>query len=138
MSKFQPSLLAAAFAAPQFQKLATLETDMNNWRQVAMTCQPTVNADYVRTVCEEIVRRAQLICQSSPADPDKVIPFLLEATRRWVMEGVPVGQLGLRVPKTIDELGILIVKMNLNPTTGEKLSARELKAANKLGRLKLQ
>ena len=43
------------------KQLVSLEEAMADWRRVAVTCQPTANADYARTVCEEIVRRARIL-----------------------------------------------------------------------------
>lgn len=140
MSKFQFNpALAAAIADPRIVNIAhNLETDMAKWRQVALTVYPTANADYVRTVCEEVVRRGQIICRSSPADPQKVVPFLLEVTRRWLLGGLRIEAIGAKLPRDISGLGMLIVELNVNPNTGEPLTDKELRAANKMGKLKLQ
>lgn len=140
MSKFQFNpMLAAALAAPRILDIAlNLEADMAKWRQVALTAHPTANADYVRTVCEEIVRRGQIICRGSPADPHKVVPFLLEVTRRWLLGGLRIEAIGAKLPRDISGLGMLIVELNVNPNTGEPLTDKELRAASKMGKLKLQ
>lgn len=135
---FNPAL-ALSIADPRMLEIAhNLETDMAKWRQVALTVQPTANADYVRTVCEEIVRRGQLICRDSPADPHKLVPFLLEVARRWLIGGLRIEAIGQKLPKDIYALGMLIMELNVNPNTGEPLTAKELRAASNLGKLKTQ
>lgn len=105
----------------------TLEEAMADWRHVAVTCQPTANADYVRTVCEEIVRRAQLLAETSALRFPEVAGFLLTRTRAWVLGGLPVGQIGAKLPKTLGDLGMM--KLAEGGENGEPLSADELKKA---------
>ena len=109
------------------QQLTSLEEAMSDWRQVAITCQPTANADYVRTVCEEIVRRARLLAESSALRFPDVAGFLLTRTRDWVLGGLPVQKIGEKLPKTLGDLGML--KLAEGNDTGGPLDGDELKAA---------
>lgn len=107
--------------------LTTLEEAMADWRQVAITCQPTANADYVRTVCEEIVRRARLLSEQSALRFPEVAGFLLTRSRAWVIGGLPVQKIGEKLPKTLGDLGML--KLAEGNDTGGPLDGAELKAA---------
>lgn len=107
--------------------LSTLEEAMADWRQVAITCQPTANADYVRTVCEEIVRRARLLSESSALRFPEVAGFLLTRSRAWVIGGLPVQKIGEKLPKTLGDLGML--KLAEGNDQGGPLDGEELKRA---------
>ena len=109
------------------KELVTLEEAMADWRQVVITCQPTANADYVRTVCEEIVRRARLLAESSALRFPDVAGFLLTRTRSWVLGGFPVQKIGDKLPKTPGDLGMM--KLAEGGEDGEPLSGDELKRA---------
>lgn len=111
------------------EKLVSLEEAMADWRRVALTCQPHLNADYIRTVCEEIVRRAQILAETSPLEFGKVAAFLLTRTRAWVLGGLPVGDIGGKLPKTLGDLGMM--KIAEGGEDGEPLSGDELKRALK-------
>lgn len=107
--------------------LTKLEDAMADWRQVAITCQPTANADYVRTVCEEIVRRARILSEQSVLNFPQVAGFLLTRSRAWVIGGLPVAKIGEKLPKTLDDLGML--KLAEGSDHGGPLDGKELKAA---------
>ena len=109
------------------KELVTLEEAMADWRQVVITCQPTANADYARTVCEEIVRRARLLSESSALRFPDVAGFLLTRTRSWVLGGLPVQKIGDKLPKTLGDLGMM--KLAEGGEDGEPLSGDELKRA---------
>ena len=109
------------------KQLVSLEEAMSDWRQVAITCQPTANADYVRTVCEEIVRRARLLSEQSALRFPEVAAFLLTRSRSWVLGGLPIQKIGEKLPKTLGDLGMM--KLAEGGEDGEPLSGDELKKA---------
>lgn len=109
--------------------LVSLEEAMADWRRVALTCQPHLNADYVRTVCEEIVRRAEHLSTTSHLEFGKVAAFLLTRSRSWVLGGLPVGEIGGKMPKTLDDLGMM--KIAEGGQEGQPLTKAELKKATK-------
>ncbi len=109
------------------KELVTLEEAMADWRQVVITCQPTANADYVRTVCEEIVRRARLLAESSHLRFPEVAAFLLTRSRSWVLGGLPVQKIGEKLPKNLHDLGML--KLAEGSEDGGPLSGKELQSA---------
>lgn len=109
------------------QVLTSLEAAMEDWRKVALTCQPTANADYVRTVCEEIVRRARLLAESSALRFPDVAGFLLTRSRSWVLGGLPVQKIGEKLPKNLHDLGML--KLAEGSEDGGPLSGKELQSA---------
>lgn len=121
-----------------FSQVHTLDNMMANWRHAVINCQPTANADYVRTVCEEIVRRAQIISQSGPVEFAKIAAFFLDRTRAWVLGGLPVSSIGAKLPKNLQELGFMVMQENVNPLTGAPLTDTDLTNASDKGRLKIQ
>lgn len=116
----------------------SLDEMMANWRQVVITSQPTANADYVRTVCEEIVRRAQIISQSGPVEFARIANFFLDRTQAWVLGGLPVSAIGAKLPKNLQELGFMVMQENVNPLTGGPITPADLKHASENGRLRIQ
>lgn len=106
-----------------------MEEAMADWRRVAVMSQPMANADYVRTVCEEIVRRAQIIARENPVRFEEVAGFLLTVTRRWVLGGLPITKIGEKLPKNLHDLGML--KLTEGGVNGGPLTAKEIKASNK-------
>ena len=105
-----------------------LEDAMADWRRTVIACQPTANANYVRTVCEEIVRRAQIISQQSAVQFAPVAGFLLTRTRAWVLGGLPVSKIGEKMPKNLTDLGML--KIAEGGPAGGPLTDSDLKASN--------
>ena len=82
---------------------------------------------------------AQRLGTMSPIDPVKLVPFFLRCTLNWILEGkATVHNVVDRLPRTIDELGLMTVAEQINPMTGQKLTTADLKAAQKGGKLKLQ
>lgn len=104
-----------------------LNEAMQDWRRVVHHAQPMTNADYVRTVCEEIVRRAQLLSTNSRLNFPEVAAFLLMRSRAWVLGGLPVQKIGEKLPKTLGDLGMM--KIAEGGANGEPLSVNELKSA---------
>ena len=127
MSSTKAIGLIGSGMSPLTSDLTPLEDAMADWRQVAITCQPTANADYVRTVCEEIARRARLLSESSALRFPEVAGFLLTRSRAWVIGGLPVQKIGEKLPKTLGDLGML--KLAEGNDTGGPLDGDELKAA---------
>lgn len=109
------------------QAYTTLEEATADWRRVVIGAQPTANADYVRTVCEEIVRRAEVISREAPVAFPEVAGFLLMRTRAWVLGGLPVTKIGAKLPKNLSDLGML--KLAEGGRDGGPLSEAELKQA---------
>lgn len=107
--------------------VATLEEAMADWRRVACMMQPGVNADYVRTVCEEIVNRARILSTQSVLNFPEVAAFLLTRSRAWVLAGLPVNKIGGKLPKTLGDLGMM--KIAEGGQNGEPLSVENLKQA---------
>jgi hypothetical protein len=110
-----------------FRKQQVLEQQMSVWRQVVLTHNPALNADYVRTVCEEIVRRAALISTTAPLRHEEVAKFLLERSLAWVMAGAPVQSIGGRLPKTLGDLGMLRIAEGAALTDTEIAAIRNVK-----------
>ena len=117
------------FPIPGAQQVVKMEEAMADWRQVAITCQPMANADYVRTVCEEIVRRAEIIARENPVRFEDVAGFLLTRTRAWVLGGLPITSIGAKLPKNLHDLGML--KLAEGGLTGGPLTDADIKALNK-------
>lgn len=101
------------------------------WIKLVSQAQPGLNDRYVQTVCEEVVRRAEALCIMSNLSFMKVAPFLLERTKQWVLGGVAVNQIGVRLPKTLDDLGMMMIAEG--GVGGKPLTGKELKTANKQG-----
>lgn len=112
---------------PGTKEVTILEEAMADWRQVAVTTNPTVNADYIRTVCEEIVRRAEIIARESPVSFPEVAGFLLTRSRAWVLGGLPIQKIGEKMPKNLHDLGML--KLAEGGIDGGPLDAKDIKAA---------
>lgn len=122
-------MIIPGIPVPGAQEFVKLEEAMANWRQVAITCQPLANADYVRTVCEEIVRRAQIISRENPVRFEDVAGFLLTRTRAWVLGGLPITSIGGKLPKTLHDLGML--KLAEGGPNGGPITPAEINALNK-------
>lgn len=80
---------------------------MQDWREAVQIAQPTANSAYVRTVCEEVVRRAHILSELHRLNFPEVAAFLLMASRDWVLGGDKVENVGKRMPKTLHDLGVL-------------------------------
>lgn len=100
---------------------------MDDWRRVALTGAPAANPDYVRTVCEEIVRRAKMLSDHNRLNFSEVAAFLLTRTRAWLLGGLPIQKIGEKLPKTLGDLGML--KIAEGGANGEPLALNDLKAA---------
>lgn len=96
------------------------------FRQVAVACQPHLSGDYIRTVSEEIVRRAKVIGEAHPVDFHGVALFLLERSTSWVSGGLPVAKIGEKLPKDLSSLGMMKIAeggKDGQPMTREELAA---------------
>lgn len=87
--------------------LVSMEEAMQDWRQAVMIAQPLANSAYVRTVCEEVVRRAHILSELHRLNFPEVAAFLLMTSRDWVLGGDKVENVGKRMPKTLHDLGVL-------------------------------
>lgn len=114
---------------PGSREVVRLEEAMSDWRMTAIGAQPMVNADYIRTVCEEIVRRAEILARESTLRFEDVAGFLLTRTRAWVLGGLPIPKIGEKLPKNLHDLGML--KLAEGGATGGPLTEAEIKALNK-------
>ncbi len=114
---------------PGAAEVVRLEEAMADWRQAVIGAQPLVNADYIRTVCEEIVRRAEIIARENPVRFEDVAGFLLTRSRAWVLGGLPVQKIGEKMPKNLHDLGML--KLAEGGQDGGPINAAQLHAANK-------
>lgn len=110
---------------------AQLEKRMELWRRTAVIGNPTANGDYIRTVCEEIVRRAQILSRQSPLNFLDVAVFLLDRSEAWVMGGLPINEIGKKMPKNLTDLGTLKLTEGSAERPGGPLTAKELKPAIK-------
>lgn len=109
------------------------------WCQTVASVAPGTNADVIRSTASAVMAAAQRLGTMSPIDPVKLVPFFLRCTLNWILEGkATVHNVVDRLPRTIDELGLMTVAEQINPMTGQKLTAADLKAAQKGGKLKLQ
>jgi hypothetical protein len=117
---------------------AALDARMERWRKTAITFQPTANGEYVRTVCSEIVRRAQILSQHYPIRFNDVAVFFLERTEAWVMAGLPINAIGLKLPKNLKDLGIMKMAEGSDQLLGMPLTTEELKAVSEATKKKLQ
>lgn len=107
--------------------LVSLEEAMDDWRRVACTAQPAANADYVRTVCDEIVNRARMLSETSKLNFPEVAAFLLTRSRAWILGGTPINNIGAKMPKTLGDLGMM--KIAEGGAHGGPLSVTDLKSA---------
>ena len=114
---------------PGAAEVVRLEEAMSDWRMTAIGAQPMTNADYIRTVCEEIVRRAEILARESTLRFEDVAGFLLTRSRAWVLGGLPITKIGEKLPKTLTDLGML--KLAEGGKDGGPLTAAEINALNK-------
>jgi hypothetical protein len=125
--------------APHTPESADLLSRMEQWRRLAVIGNPLINADHVRTVCEEVVRRAQLIAQQHASlRPLDIAVFLLERSQAWLMAGTPIGEIGRKLPKTMSDLGVLKMSEGSDEVMGAPLTGRELKAVAQASRKIIQ
>ena len=108
-----------------------LERRMAQWRRIAAIGHPATSADYIRTVCEEIVRRAEILSTLWAVDFKTVAVFLLERSEAWVMAGLPIEQIGRKLPKNLTDLGIMKLSEGSDQTPGAPLTGAELKQVSK-------
>ncbi len=103
-----------------------LLSKMEHFRMVACRAEPMTNADYIRTVSEEIPRRAQILSQHWPIRFLDVAGFFLERAEAWILGGLPVNQIGHKLPKNLREIGILMMAEGSQQLSGLPLSSAEL------------
>lgn len=109
------------------------------WCQTVAAVKPGTNADVIRAAANSVMGAAQRLGQMSALDPVKLVPFLLRCSLNWIIEGrATVDNVVDRLPRTVEEVGLMAVAEGVNPMTGRKLTADDLKQAQKGGKLKLQ
>lgn len=116
---------------PPRPKLATteavdLEVRMEAWRRFVLIANPMANADHVRKLAEDIVGRANVLSIHYPVRFYDVALFFLERTQGWVMNGIALDQIGGKMPKNLDELGVLMMTEGSQERFGGPLTAKEL------------
>ena len=124
---------------PHTPETADLDTRMQTWRRIAVVGNPLANGDYVRTVCEEVVRRAAILAGlNSRLRPLDTAVFLLERSQAWIMTGTPINEIGGKLPKSINDLGVLKMQEGSDEAMGAPLTTRELEAVAKASRKIIQ
>lgn len=103
------------------------EARLAAWRQAVHVTHPTASPDFVRNIADDIMQRARLLSTQSILRFDDTAVFLLEAALRWVIrDGLPLDQIGGKMPKTLGDLGML--KLAEGGKDGGPLSAKEIQA----------
>lgn len=117
-----------------------LEERRQEWVRNVCGCMPGVSAEAVNRASQLIIREAFRIGQSSPIDPQMLAPYLLTVTLKWVLEGqhVDFDKIAERLPRDANAVGTMVVAEGINPLTGRRLTAADLEAAQKGGKLILQ
>lgn len=103
---------------------------MDRWKATVVASHPGVSQDYAATLCDEVVKRAQLLSESSYLRTWDVAEFLLDRTRFWILDGLPLDKIGPRLPKTLADLGAL--KIAEGGRDGGPLSVNELKQVKRI------
>lgn len=113
-------------AIPQTLLPGDLAKAIDAWRQAVLVMRPMANADFVRQLCEDIVKRAHLLSEQSRLRFVDVAIFLLDRSRAWVIEGLPLDQIGGKMPKTLSELGMMKLAEGSVVNKGQPLTPDEL------------
>lgn len=113
--------------APHTAESADLARRTEEWRRLAILGNPLVNADYIRVVADEIVKRAEILATLHPLNFYTVAVFLLERSAAWVMTGLPINEIGPKLPKNMTQLGVLKMSEGSDVNYGRALTAEELK-----------
>lgn len=110
---------------------ADLLNRVQAWRRFVSISNPLANGDHIRILADGIVFRAQQLAADYPVRFYDVALFLLERTQGWVMNGTPLDQIGPKLPKNLDDLGVLIMSEGSQEAFGAPLSAKEMQAVVK-------
>lgn len=110
---------------------AEIERKMEQFRRTACLAEPMTNADYIRTVSEEIVRRAQILGQHWPIRVLDVAAFFLERSEAWILSGTPVNQIGPKLPKNLNDIGLMMIAEGSQQLSGLPLTREELAVIKK-------
>lgn len=103
-----------------------IEPKLIQFRQLAQIANPTANADFIRAVGDDIVKRAHVLSLHYPVDFMTVAVFLLERAADWATQSVPLDQIGGRMPKDLAELGMLKLAEGSAMAQGKPLTPTEL------------
>lgn len=96
---------------PKLDKVqVTAEEAMQDWRQAVITAQPIANADFVRTVCQSILKMAHKMASENNLNFPEVAAFYLMTTRQWCIGGFPVAGVLNRLPTTLHDLGLMKIE----------------------------
>lgn len=104
---------------------------IDQWRQAVLIMHPVANADFVRALAEDIVKRASFISERHPVDFNRVARFLLDRSKAWIMEGLSLAEIGPKIPATLSDLGLMLLAEGSMVRKGKPLSGDELKAVKK-------
>ncbi len=88
-------------------KMVPLRTAVEDWQRVACMCDGTASPDYIVQLSGIIVERARKLSTESDLEFSAVAGFLLERSRMWLFEGLPVSQVEARLPADLHALGML-------------------------------
>lgn len=105
---------------------AAVDLRMEQWRKTVCTIHPMASGDYIRTLSEEIVRRAVILSQHWPIRALDVAVFFLERTEAWVMGGLALNQIGHKLPKNLREIGIMMMAEGSPHMAGLPLTKEDL------------
>lgn len=107
-------------------KAGDIEPKLIRFRQLAQLANPTANADFIRAIGDDIVKRAHVLSTHHPIDFMTVAVFLLERAADWATQNVPLDQIGGRMPKTLHDLGMLKLAEGSAMAQGKPLTPTEL------------
>jgi len=114
-----------------------LEERRARWVQQVCAIKPGVSAAAIHRVSNMIIQCAFRIGRMSAIDPQMLAPFFLGVTCKWLIEGhvMDPDHLVDRLPTTVEGVGTMVVAEQINPLTGRRLTAADLAAAQKGGKL---
>lgn len=114
------------------RQLRILARQCAQWRSAAAACNPGKSAELILNVQRDMLRRANKLGGQGPVSNMKIIEYFLKITMRWLFANEPVEKIMEKLPKTLDDLGYMIMKEGA-PDSGQKLTATELKRASVRG-----
>ena len=109
-----------------------LRHQCGQWRAVALEMHPGRSRDLVETVQQEMLRRANKLGEQGPISAHKVAEYFLKVSAEWLLAGTPPEKIMGMLPKTLDDLGYMVIKEGA-PDSGQKLTGKELKRASLRG-----
>ena len=116
----------------------TVEELQASWRREVCVYYPMLSADVVRGYSDRVTEAAKRLSVSSPLQFELVLAFFFRATIQKIRSGIAPDVAVRNLPKDVNEMGLLVIETNINPVTGETLTDKDLRRANRLGKLKLQ